>query len=123
MEKRTIEEASKLEGQENSQPVSYDIGTIHFANDYKQDGKGGYNIEVIQSSGNNTFTDLSKVDPVLKADDLFYEGDTFTVEDYDEFFYNGLMDDGSVFGYTVQIVSIGNDANGIPTATIRITAQ
>lgn len=123
MEKRTIEEASKLEGQENSQPVSYDIGTIHFANDYKQDGKGRYNIEVIQSSGNNTFTDLSKVDPVLKADDLFYEGDTFTVEDYDEFFYNGLMDDGSVFGYTVQIVSIGNDANGIPTATIRITAQ
>lgn len=59
----------------------------------------------------------------MKADDLFYEGDTFTVEDYDEFFYNGLMDDGSVFGYTVQIVSIGNDANGIPTATIRITAQ
>ena len=52
-----------------------------------------------------------------------YAGDTFAVEDYAEFFYNGRMDNGLEFGYTVEIVSINNDANGIPTATVRVTRK
>jgi len=131
MEKRTLEEASKLEGQEDSEPVSYDIGTVHFANDYTGDAFGRYNLEVIQSGGVNTFTKLDPNDPSsaeslrtkLCAEDLFYAGDTFSTEDYSEFFYSGLMDDGSKFGYTVEIVSVSTDENGEPTATIRVTAK
>ena len=52
-----------------------------------------------------------------------YAGDKFDVANYQEFFYEGLMDDGSVFGYTVEIVSIGKDADGNPAATIRVTAN
>jgi len=120
MEKRTMEIESKTNP---GQIDVYDIGTVHVANDYKDDGLGRYNIEVIQSGKKNTFTNKNSDDNTLSAEDLFYKGDKFTVEGYKEFFYNGLMDDGSKFGYTVEIVSIGKDANGNPTATVRVTAQ
>ena len=120
MEKRTMEIESKTDSDTSSE---YTIGTIHYANAYDGSDKGRYNIEVIQAGGDNTFTDLSNLDPNLSAEDLFYTGDTFRAEDYDEFFYNGLMDDGSAFGYTVEVVSIGIDANGQPQATVRITAN
>ncbi len=103
--------------------VDYPIGTIHYANDYRRDVKGRYNVEVIQSGGDNTFTDLENLRTQLMTEDLFYAGDVFTAEAYDEFLYNGRMDDGSAFGYTVTIVSIGTDADGLPTATIRVTAD
>ena len=38
-------------------------------------------------------------------------------------FYEGLMDDGSEFGYVVEVVSIDTDENGEKTATIRVTAK
>ena len=66
---------------------------------------------------------MDNLETILDKDDLFYAGDTFAVEDYAEFFYNGRMDNGLEFGYTVEIVSINNDANGIPTATVRVTRK
>lgn len=84
---------------------------------------GIYNVEVIQSGGENTFTNLDNLMPTLRAEDLFYEGDTFTAAAYDQFFYHGLMDNGMELGYRVDILSIGTDAEGNPTATVRITAD
>ena len=120
MEKRTMEIESKTNPGE---VATYDIGTIHFANDYTGDGMGHYNVEVIQSGKKNTFTVLDSMDTRLSKEDLFYVGDEFTVEGYDEFFYEGKMDDGAVFGYTITIVALGQDAEGNPTATVRVTAQ
>ncbi|MBR3808291.1 MAG: hypothetical protein IKJ15_07995 [Lachnospiraceae bacterium] len=110
---------------ENAEGVSYDIGTIHYANGYSQEGC--YNVELIQSGGENTFTDYKKmeqglINPNVSAEDFFYAGDTFTVKDYDNFFIDGLMDDGSEFGYKVEVVSI-DEGNDGPTACIRITAE
>lgn len=98
---------------------SYDVGTPHYVNAYNDDGQ--YQLELIQSGGGNTFTDLNNLNPIVSAEDFFYSGDTFRVEDYDEFFTGGLMDEGVPFGYTVEVVSI--TAGETPTATIRITAQ
>ena len=120
MEKRT-EKVNSVYNQ--SQNNEYTIGTIHIANNFQNDPMGRYNIEVIQAGGDNTFTDISNLDTTLRSDDLFYAGDKFDVANYQEFFYEGLMDDGSVFGYTVEIVSIGKDADGNPAATIRVTAN
>ncbi len=119
MEKRTMEVPSMMDPWKSA---IYDIGTVHYANAYSGQ-KGYYNIEVIQSGKVNTFTDLSNEITNLTATDLFYAGDTFSAEEYSEFFYEGLMDNGMELGYTVTIVSVGTDADGIPTATIRITAK
>lgn len=118
MELRTIMAAS---GTYTDDIIEYTIGTVHHANDYKSSGM--YNIEVIQAGGVNTFTDPEVESTSLSADDLFGAGDVFTLEDYSEFFFNGLMDNGDDFGYTVTVVSIGQDADGAPTATVRITAD
>ena len=120
MEKRTNTVASVYNESGNQE---YTIGTIHFANDYRNDAMGRYNVEVIQSGGKNTFTDLKKLDTLLSKDDFFYAGDKFDVADYKEFFYEGLMDDGSEFGYIVEILSIGTNNSGEKTATIRVTAK
>lgn len=120
MEKRTNKVASIYN---ESGEQEYAIGTIHFANNYRNDPMGRYNVEVIQAGGNNTFTDLKKLDTLLSKDDFFYAGDKFDVADYKEFFYEGLMDDGSEFGYVVEVVSIGTDENDEKTATIKVTAK
>lgn len=120
MEKRTHEIDSVVNPGTSAE---YTIGTIHFANNYDGDPMGRYNVEVIQAGGDNTFTDLSNLRTQLMAKDLFYAGDRFDVADYTEFFHEGLMDDGLVFGYTVEVVSIGVDAGGQPTATVRVTAK
>ncbi len=123
MEKRTELKDSVTNPGESAE---YTIGTVHIANEFKGTETDRYNIEVIQAGGSNTFTcanDPDRLFSMLTADDLFYAGDTFQVEDYSEFFYEGLMDNGSVFGYTVEIIRVGTDANGDPSATIRITAQ
>lgn len=99
------------------------IGMELYGSHYQEDGFGFYNVEVIQADAVNTFTDLNQLYPYLQADDLFQAGDTFTAEDYSQFFYQGLMDSGLPLGYTVSILSVGPDADGQPAATIRITAQ
>lgn len=98
------------------------IGMELYTNNY-DDERGFYNIEVIQASRKNTFTVLDEMYTCLRPTDLFYAGDTFSAETYDKFFYQGLMDNGMPLGYTVKILSIGTDAEGQPTATVRITAN
>lgn len=99
------------------------IGMELYHNNAVDGGFALYNIEVIQSGGENTFTDLNKLFPTLRASDLFYAGDTFTAQDYSQFFYDGLMDSGLPLGYTVRILDIATDAQGNPLATLRITAD
>lgn len=96
--------------------VKYPIGTVHYDNSYSEDGK--YLIEVIQAGGKNTFTNLENLRTQLSSKDLFKKGDVFDVAEYTEFFNDGLMDDGSDFGYTVEIVSVSEDS-----AVISITRK
>lgn len=103
--------------------TTYPIGTIHVGNDYKGDDKGEYLIELIQRGGDNTFTDKQNLRTTVGPKDLFKAGDEFTAEKYNEFFLNGMMDDGQPFGYTIKIVSIGKNANGEQEAVIRITRK
>lgn len=94
------------------------IGTVNIANDYKDSGK--YHIELLQRGGDNTFTDLLNTRAQFAPQDLFRTSDVFTAERYSEFLTDGRMDNGSEFGYTIEIVSI--EENGADsTATIRIT--
>lgn len=110
MEKRVIT------GENN---IEYPIGTIHFSNAYNP--KGNYLLELIQAGGSNTFTTQNSRSGI-NASDFFEAGDVFSTEKYSKFFTNGLMDDGSEFGYKVEIISIDKNAD-TPTATIRITAE
>jgi len=96
------------------------IGTIHFANDYKPDGR--FNIELIQAGADNTFTDRRNLRTMIAKEDFFQTGDKFTMEKYSEFFKDGLMDFGDDFGYEIEVVSItgtGSDTK----AKIRITRK
>lgn len=120
MEKRTMEIESKVNA---GQKDVYDIGTIHYDNSYSGDDRGFYNIEVIQSGKKNTFTNLTNEITSLKREDLFYQGDEFSIEEYGQFFYNQRMDNGEKLGYTVSIVNIGTNADGTPNATVKITAK
>lgn len=120
MEQRTQEIVSEIDP---SVSEVYTIGTIHFSNANQNDEKGRYNIEVIQSGKKNTFTNLKEENTRLTAEDLFYAGDVFTAEEYSEFFYEGRLDSGKELGYTVTIVRIDTDEDGMPCATIRITAD
>lgn len=96
------------------------VGTANIANNYKDSGK--YHIELLQHGGDNTFTDLSNLRTQLAPQDLFHAGDDFDAEQYSEFLTDGQMDDGSEFGYIIQILSI--EENGADsTATIRITKK
>lgn len=97
----------------------YSIGTVHVANNYTGDGK--YNLELIQAGGKNTFTNLESLRTSLCEEDLFAKGDVFTMDDYSEFFGNGLMDDGTEFGYRIEIVELVEGDN--PSATIRVTRE
>ncbi len=99
------------------------IGMELYDNNYTKDGFGFYNLEVIQSGGKNTFTNPERPYPYLRAKDLFCAGDSFAAEDYDQFFYQGQMDNGLPLGYTVTILSIDENAEEGPTARVRITAN
>lgn len=99
------------------------IGMEMFGNYFVEGDRGFYNVELVQSGKVNTFTNLENLNPFVSPADFFYEGDVFTAEEYTEFFYEGLMDDGSPLGYTVRILSIGTDEIGNPVATIQITAD
>ena len=114
IEKRSME----IESQVNPGiSTVYDIGTIHYTNAYTGDGTGRYNLEVIQAGGVNHFTNPESTSGnKLNAADLFYSGSCFTVEDYRDFFHEGRMDDGSIFGYRIDILEVSQES-----ATVRIT--
>ena len=94
----------------------YIIGTIQYPNAYAENGL--YNIELIQAGGVNTLTDGLWEDNTVDADDLFYAGDSFSLATHGAFFADGLMDDGSDFGYVIEVVSIADGK-----AVVRVTAQ
>ena len=100
--------------------TDYPIGTIHYTNVYNNKGK--YLLELIQAGKDNTFTDLANLRTNLSTSDLFKAGDVFTLEEYQEFFYDGKFDDMSEFGYTVEILNITDNQEN-STATIRITRE
>ena len=54
----------------------------------------------------------------LRKHRRFHAVDTFDAANYGEFLINGRFDNGSEFGYAVEIVSIENGE-----ATVRITAK
>lgn len=91
--------------------------------------QGKYLVEMIQKGNVNTFMKyVENPDYEIRqgyrvdADDLFYAGDTFSVDGYDQFFHNGKMDNGMDFGYTIKIEEIvENGADS--TATIVISKK
>ena len=86
------------------------------------DKYGFYQIEIISATGNNKFTSKTSTDRNFLAEDLFGAGDSFSVEEYDEFFYNGKMDCGVDFGYEITVKSI-TQTDGEYTATIAISRK
>jgi hypothetical protein len=97
---------------------SVPIGTIHFANDYKE--SGCYNVELIQAGRINTFTDKNDLRPQIMPEDFFRAGDTFTLESYGDFFFEEKTDCEMDFGYSIRVISItGHGENA--QAVIRIT--
>lgn len=91
--------------------------------------QGKYLIEMVQKGNVNTFMNYVENPSYettqgyrVDADDLFYAGDTFSVDAYDNFFHNGKMDNGMDFGYAIKIEEIvekGADS----TATIVISKK
>lgn len=102
----------------DSTPVTYDVLTPHYVNSYNEAGK--YHLEVIQAGGKNTLTGkpYTNASTLLTKQDLFYAGDRFTMAAYKAFFVDGRMDDGSEFGYIIDIVNVTESS-----AVIRITRQ
>ena len=90
------------------------IGTVNVTNAYND--AGIYHVELIQKGGDNTFTDRNNLRTSLQQKDLFYAGDTFQASNYSEFLRNGRMDDGSEFGYIIEVISITGTE-----ATVRVT--
>ncbi|MCR5801045.1 MAG: hypothetical protein K6G57_01790 [Lachnospiraceae bacterium] len=104
----------------NMEPCT--IGTIHYPNSYSK--SGFYNIELIQAGKVNTFTNLEcpEFRSWIEPQDLFKQGDKFSLDEYSDFFNNGTMDDGTDFGYEIEVVSISGSGSGAK-AEIRITRQ
>ena len=98
----------------------YIVGTTNIANNNTHDGL--FQVELLQRGGNNTFTDKSDLRTDLNPQDLFRAGDRFDAAAFGEFLKDGRMDDGSEFGYIIEILRI--DGTGAEaTATIRITRK
>lgn len=53
---------------------------------------------MIQNGNVNTFMGENSLETGVDSDDLFYQGDSFSVDEYDQFFHNGKMDNGMDFG-------------------------
>lgn len=119
MEVHTEVKSSVFLGMDET-PVTYQVATPHYVNSHNPQGK--YHIEVIQAGGVNTFTNPEGEGKVLTLNDLFYAGDSFSMESHGAFFADGRMDDGSDFGYIIEIVDI-YEAEGETFATVRITRQ
>ncbi|MCQ2519818.1 MAG: hypothetical protein MJ107_04715 [Lachnospiraceae bacterium] len=71
---------------------------------------GHYQVEVIQKSGINTFTDMNQSPTILCNDDFFYAGDSFSMEKHGAFFHNQRMDNGTDFPYEIKVKSINGDS-------------
>ncbi len=109
------------------------FASAHLSADYssKYSSQGKYLLEMIQKGNVNTFmkdfdvntcTREDILGTIVDADDLFYAGDSFSVDTYDNFFYNGKMDNGMDFGYTITVKEIvENGAES--TATIVISKK
>ena len=78
--------------------------------------EGLYGVEILQKSGNNTFTGAYSYGNRLSNNDLFYEGDYFSLAKHKQFFAGGMMDDRTDFPYVIKVISIDDD-----TATISIS--
>ncbi len=105
--------------QDSFKKIVVPIGTVHYGNDYKPNGR--FELELIQAGGTNTFTTLGGR-AVINPSDFFMAGSSFTMEKYSQFFDGGVFDTGADFGYKIDIVSItgsGEDAK----ATVRVTRQ
>lgn len=107
---------------ENSDGSLGVIGTVHHSNSSttKFFLEGKFLIELVQNGNVNTLQTKKRAS--ISSEDLFYENDVFTVDSYDNFFYNGLMDDGSKFGYKITIEKIVNNGEN-SLATIKIEKQ
>lgn len=79
---------------------------------------GYHQLEILSATGKNRFLKGKS----FGAKDLFTEGDSFTAEEFDAFFYDGKMDSGMDFGYTVTVKSI-TQVNGEYVATITVTRK
>ena len=95
------------------------IGVPHTSCDYNEEGV--YCVELIQAGGGNTFTNLQNLRPEFTDRDLFQAGDVFNIARYSSFF-RGAMDDGSTFGYNIEVLAVESGENGA-SATISITYQ
>lgn len=106
----------------NKEGESFQIGTIHYSNSsglYAKD-YGYFLIETIQADKVNTLTSTYVFGNSIESNDFFKQGDIFNMNDYKEFFYEGLMDSGLEFGYTIKIKEI-NSTSENPYAIITIS--
>lgn len=128
----SLYELQTVRGDNN--PNSTFAAPHHSASDTsKYATQGKYLLEMVQKGNVNTFMkdlDLNSctheeiLGTYVDKDDLFYQGDVFTVEDYDNFFYNGKMDNGMEFGYKITVKSIVEDgANSTATILIEKISQ
>lgn len=99
-------------------PLTYGRQVHTNASDKWSKAFGYHQIEILSATGVNHFTSYQHKNTEFTAKDLFRAGDSFCAEQFPEFFYNGKMDNGYDFGYTVEIVSVTEGE--APTATIRI---
>lgn len=103
--------------------LEYNVGE-HEYNASKFNDYGAQIIELIQKGKVNEFQDLDYSNNRLSSEDFFYEGDSFDLSEYTEFFYKGLMDSGEEFGYIINIKSIYLDeTSNTYKAEIEITLK
>ncbi len=109
--------------------VNNTMETIHYGTswtwheDYKnktpEEKFGFYVIEMIQPGNVNTFTGHGE-NRAISTEDFFTQGETFSVADYTEFFYDGVMNDGTEWGYTITVKELNTSAE-TPYAVITVT--
>ena len=101
--------------------INHMHGVSHHSNssNSKWHKYGYYQIEIISSTGNNHFTSTNETNSYFTSEDLFLEGDSLIVSDFDEFFYEGRMDNGMDFGYEIRVDSIV-EVDGEYVATISV---
>ena len=104
----------------NKEGESFQIGTIHYSNStgYNSNEYGYFLIETIQADKVNTLTSTNVFGNSIESNDFFKQGDTFKMNEYKEFFYEGLMDSGFEFGYTITIKEINTGENPYAIITI-----
>lgn len=92
--------------------ITYDVKQT---NAYYEGGQ--YHLQLLQKGGDNTFT--SGKYRGVNNKDLFYEGDSFNINDYSSVFANGKMNDGSDFPYEITVISISDGKATISVKPIK----